>query len=39
MNLLILSDLHNEFETFVPVSTDADVVIQAAYASNLEHLR
>lgn len=29
MKLLILSDLHNEFEPFVPVSTEADVVILA----------
>jgi Icc-related predicted phosphoesterase len=29
MKLLILSDLHNEFEPFEPVSTDADVVILA----------
>lgn len=29
MKLLILSDLHNEFEPFVPVPTNADVVILA----------
>jgi Icc-related predicted phosphoesterase len=29
MKLLILSDLHNEFEPFEPVTTDADVVILA----------
>jgi predicted phosphodiesterase len=29
MRLLILSDLHNEFEPFEPVHTDADVVILA----------
>lgn len=29
MKLLILSDLHNEFEPFEPVPTDADVVILA----------
>lgn len=29
MKLLILSDLHNEFEPFQPVSTDADAVILA----------
>lgn len=29
MKLLILSDLHNEFQPFQPVSTDADVVILA----------
>lgn len=29
MKLLILSDLHNEFEPFVPAPTDADVVILA----------
>ena len=29
MKLLILSDLHNEFEPFVPVPTEADVVILA----------
>ena len=29
MKLLILSDLHNEFEPFVPVPTEADLVILA----------
>lgn len=29
MRILILSDLHNEFQLFAPVSTDADVVILA----------
>lgn len=29
MKLLILSDLHNEFQPFQPVPTDADVVILA----------
>ena len=29
MKLLILSDLHNEFQPFEPVETDADVVVLA----------
>ena len=29
MKILILSDLHNEFEPFVPVPTEADVVVLA----------